>query len=753
MSTVFIQFSTQSPDDGQGGYGQVQLNLTIGGVVYPMTLTLDTITSYGRFTAAVWEGEAGFSDAQQAANYAFAINRDFSKLGSSAPVPGGVLRNNISANGGSAGIVVITAERGTFSGGSYTGNVLSSVEFTYGNVQQPAPVRFTFVATGVGTCTTEQFEVRTATGGVAPYQLRSGNTTLVSGWDGDSVVSFNLLRALVYRTQLIDSTGELILERTINPSKNIRSSDFSAEVIPLAGFSDIRVSTQVSRQGTGPLEYNLINSSLAESGWQESNIFGGQGAGTYTVEVRDVYECEVSLKVIVTASENPSALSRPDYFSASEFNSFSFFNEVGHDTDTRKNYNNTGSWQERVNLPKNGMFYFPTTGVRAAQFRSSYPAHNINLHRFGQAPLDLPFFLIQENLGITERVDCELFPLTEFFTEISGTTSTAGVPNGMGVYFDGGNSYVPNTVATVVGDSPYASGLPSWAKVGNFVRFETLGTLEILETDLFDENRGVYYFRVDASVAAGSNIAQITYDRHPYNVYKFIVGLAEVSDKGAFLRILPGVSDDGVLVPNVNAIHRSEWFKTESDLSKFLKIKWSAFRNLGEMSFTDGTECEMWVKGRVRPFSETDSDTGDSDDKTVSINQDAFLRMRASIPLMSIRQWRKLDLVGSIGNRGVVTIEDMELIRIGSSEQEEQGETNLSNITVELAFSAERPSISQEDPIYSLDTGLVVVPPSGGITGKSGPIKWQVNGNRLLDDDGNFILVTVAGNETYIEIP
>jgi hypothetical protein len=71
---------------------------------------------------------------------------------------------------------------------------------------------------------------------------------------------------------------------------------------------------------------------------------------------------------------------------------------------------------------------------------------------------------------------------------------------------------------------------------------------------------------------------------------------------------------------------------------------------------------------------------------------------------------------------------------------------------MEMAFSGESSAVGQEDPVFSLDTGLEIVPDGGPSTGKEPVQDWQTQGNRLVDDVGNFIKVIDDGVEKYVEI-
>lgn len=746
MSTVTVSITTQPKDGGQTIYGFINLELHIQGVVYDLNLQLSPVSGYRRFTEVIWFSPQEASDGQQAANYAIAMNRDYAFVGSPPPNPISAANIRASSNGAD---VTIEALVGTFHNGAYTGDILQQVLFSYNNTAQEDPKTFVYQATGNGTCLNEEYQANSATGGDGgPYRLTLNGQDILTGWNGTTPQTFDLLRAQYYQGGVYDSAGTLIASVQINPTKNLQPTDFKYDTIPYSGYSDLTVTKVVDRPGTEPLEYNLANPDPpgGETGWQTSPTFPGITQGTYTLKIRDKYLCEVEKVINLAVLETPSAEREP-YFDISEFNPLSFFREAEFSDQVRSNYENTPSWKERVGLPKNGYFAFPEGYRVPTQFRSYFPVHAVTLHRFGDTPVPLYFSMIQENLGITEKVDCELFLDQQVLQGVDGGTIVIG--NGTGVYFNGGTQYEPNSSTPKADpDSPYTSGLPPWATVGNFVNIDGQGTYQIVETDLYDEGRDVVYFRIEPSLPEGTAQIQSTYDRHPYNVFRVDFNMNLVSEKGAYLRIEPGIDVNGELIYDRERVHRSEWFVKLNDTTLYTKIKWSAFRNIGKMLFIDNIQCEMWVKGRLRPLSETDAQVDDAEDRTRSVNQKAYLRMRGFFPLMSVRHWRKLDLVGTIGNRGRVFIEDLELVRIGASEVEEQGVTNLSNVQVDFAFAGESTSIGQEDPVYDLDTGSKNTPS----TGKEPIVGWEADNFRLVTEDDKFVKVLDNGIEKYVEI-
>ena len=721
MSTIAITFTTQPLDDGQEVPGFIRFDLTIDGVVYEITEVLWPFpSSYGFFTYFPWNGNQSESDATQALYYQQAFIRDHTNKGGT-----GNLSTSLVGN-----VLTITAAKGVFSNFLYSGDYLIMSHDT-DNSLQDVPKTFSYSEDGTGDCDNIDYTADSATGGTAPYRLFANGSNIFTGWDGATQQSFQLSRTLNYTGGLYDSLGALIKSFSEVTIKKLEPSDFKAYMTYYEGYgySDVKIETVVPRPGTTPLEY-----ALDDGPWQSSNIFGGILTGLHVFKVRDKFGCSISKNFEIYDSTSIEPEEREVYFTVSEYNSLSFYRDDRHGVSVRKNYGNTPSFKEAVGIPKTARFCFPMTSSIATKFNSSYPLHNVTLHKWDGTKQDIPFLMIQENLGVTERVDCKLFPIQEVLSTIEG--GSVVINNGIGIYFDGGNKYEPQT-STIIDDSPYTSGLPPWAKKGNNVAVQGLGTFEILDTELYNEDRGVTYFRIEGTLTEQAGIIEAKFDRHPYNVFRFDFDMEDVHAQGNYIKIEPGFDVDGTFMIDRKNLHKSEPFFVLLDTSKYLKIAWHAFRNLGEMIFIDNMESEMWVKGKIRPFPANNSEFDDGDDQARSIDQESYLRMRATIPVMTPKQWRKFDLVGAIGSRGEIFIEDMKLIKIKGIDHDELGDTNISNITCEFAYSGEGPNEGQQDPVLDVTTGAT----GTGTTGKNPVINYQIEGYRLITEEGELINV------------
>lgn len=723
MSFLNITFDTQSSPGSTLGY--VRFKLTIDGVESTLNLFLYQYAStYGYFTYYPWNGDQNTTDYNQASNYADAFNRDYSNVGGTGNLSASVMAN----------IVTISSVKGTFSDFVYSGDYMT-ISGSITNTTQQVPKTFSFTSTSIGDCDSITYTAQAATGGTAPYRLNLLGNDILAGWDGNTDENFELDRGIAYSGYLYDSTGTQIRSVSIRPPRKLLPGDFKVDNTYNSGFADVRVRVVTEVSGTTPLEYALVDSDSNQSPWQVSTLFAGQLSGLYTLKVRDKYECEIEKAFEIYDFTDPTnELEEIRYFKISDFNSLSFAEKRTFGFLERPNYENTLSHQEEVGIPVQSVFKFPSTSTIKTQFKSSYPVHVCTLLKSDGTKESLPLELTQENLGVVERVDCKVFPILQDFG--SGTTNT-----GTGIFFEGGNSYVPNT-STLANDpnSPYNGGLPSWAKVGSYVSLATFGTHQITATDQYDEQRGVLYFKVDIDIESEvADIVQVKYNRHPYNIFRCDFKMSKVSDHAKV------VIEAGWDFDQIERRFDSELIKVLDSPKDHLKITWTSDVNFDDMVFSDGIDCEMWIKGRIRPFPIGASETAESDDRVRSLRQRHRMGQRLDIPLMSAKQWHKLGLASGIADDGEFRIENMLLVITNPLEAEDIGDTNFYDISAEYAYAGENLAIKEDEIILNPSTGVI----GSGQTGKE-PKNDPVL--RLLRLDSGKFLQTNSGKYISLDV-
>ncbi len=717
MSTLTITFETQFVDFPRNPTQRLTVRFNNGTQVLDLFEDLvQGVPAARQFQEVAWIDGVSGEDDLQAARFAQAFNRDYKTIGSELlPLgPSGLPQKNMVAQA-SGNVVTITAQAGTFENdSSWNGNVLSSVVFgTPDNVPLEDNPLFTIANLNTGNCSTVNFRL-TATNGSGTYKIIRDGVDILTGWDG-SQTDIVFQRGKTNTVIVEDTNGNQSDPRQVFVPRQLNAQEFGVSLFQYEGSADVTITEDNPIASTGPLEYALEPQGTGSgSNYQSSNIFSGIIAGTYELFVRDVYGCEVTRTIEVTGT-GVSDGTVIDTFIISPMNSLSFARR----DDLRPGYENRLSYEEVTRIARQDFLHFTPDQAIQTQFKSSYPYHEIEVRKCDGTFFTVIPVLIQENLGVTEKVDCELIALSG--TEIA-------------VYFNGGNAYVKGTT-TVDGASPYSSQLPPWAEAGNFARFDALGVKEITGfTYLEDLNRLAFVVQGNLGADQADKV-QATFNRHDYNVYRADFDMSLVSNL-AFMTIKAGWAAGDIIETWV-----SETMKLLTETEDWLKIEWDADRVVEDMLFIDGIRGKMWLKGRLRPIGETTTENYQGTEEVYPIDADAVLGMQVSVPRISAKLWHKFILISGLSKVGRVYIEDQLLIRKAEVEITPIGVTNLYSITGDFFFEDEGLTVREGEEVFDVDTGQVVIPElplPGSETGKI-PVESWAGFTRLILDDGTYL--------------
>ncbi|QQO97053.1 structural protein [Cellulophaga phage Nekkels_1] len=686
-------------------YGSIRVLFNYGTGNLSLDLALTTKSAgTGKFQ---WKGVPDDGINQSAANYAIAFNRDYKNIGGS---------NNLYAVA-SANKVTITSKSGDFVFASVDTSNLATLSYTITNtVLVPDLVLSVSSSSSVGDCSTVQ-RTATASGGVSPYTLKSGATTIASSWNGSSR-TFDLSRGSLHSISVTDSTGKTV-STTANTPRNLKASEFETSLVLYSGYADLSVKNINPVYGTTPVTY-----SLDDVDYSSSTDFTGLPDGTYTLYIKDVFDCVITKTVVIVSNSIPveEEASQYNHLFVSNLNSIAFSPKEEFSAFNKKNFDNTLSYSEYVKANNSITQQFIEGDVDSygigTQFQSSYPYNKVTIHNCDGSKVDIPSIMIQENIGTYEKVDCMLFPIT----------------TGIGVYFDGGNEYEPNT-ETVIGASDYISALPDWAVSGEVVDISGFGRKEVIgfgySSDL-DRN----YFIISGSIGSITNsTAQVKYDIQEYNLFEFYLNMSLVSNK-AVITIEGGFSFN-----EINKTWVSECIEKIEDTNEHLLIRWSSYKNVGEMVFASGIQGVMRIKGKIRAYAKGESEVSETDSGSYPLRQSATLGQRVSIPYATPKIWDKLNAVSGISIVGKLSINGIELVRNSEIEQEEKGDSNISEVTMTFDYGYNYLISRQDEIVLNVSTGV-----EGAGDGEYDTINVVPfdDKTRLIDSSGKFI--TVGGS-------
>ena len=147
--------------------------------------------------------------------------------------------------------------------------------------------------------------------------VNSGGTTVASGTSSNTNETITGLAPDTYTVNVTDNSSPFCTDTSavVTISGPTAPLDFTQNLDPLTCISDA-ILTINAVDGWGGYEYQLDDTASAgiDFPYQNSNIFSGLTAGTYTVFVRDARGCEVTQPLTITAPVSPTVTIAPDTF-------------------------------------------------------------------------------------------------------------------------------------------------------------------------------------------------------------------------------------------------------------------------------------------------------------------------------------------------------------------------------------------------------------------------------------------------------
>ncbi len=699
MSSIVLTFTNINAPK-PFNYGSIIVNYNDGNTNIALILRLNAISSTGR---TKWVEDS--TDGTNGRNYVASFNRDFRNIG-------GAL--NLLANVTDDNVVTITSKKGTFISATKFSDLLE-LSFTTNNVLPVTEVNLTISRSPtIGDCSTIQYTAR-ATDGFAPFTLintRDRSNPLITSWDG-TLFTFDLPRGSVIMLELYDARSELASRPTLNVPRQILEGDFDINITSYIGSSDLLIVQNTVIASISPLEYSLDNiTESSGNNYQLTNSFAGIFDGEYKVFIKDVYGCEISKIISLKYLQNVIGQSKR-YFQIMEGQSIIFNEFVEFDSQLKKNYFNTGSYNEAVQgqIYNAKHFFSKEDGFKGIQFKSSYPYHSITLHHKNGSMVDIPPIMISENLGVLEKMDVFRFPLP------NDNTKT-------GVYFNGGNTYIPNT-STIIGTNEFVGITPVWAKVGQVI-FLNNAKFTIIGTG-YDDLYG-WYFIVDAVTGiASSATVQLTYNKQEYNTFEFYIDTSIIENCDVI------VVEKGF---GIDLFDGNPWVSERIyplvDNDEYLLIKWSDIKNKADIVFQSGIQFMTRLKGEFIPNTDDSSETYSGDSNEYSIEQIRRLNFDVIIEGISFKQVMQLNIASALSG---FFVNGLNLVCKSTPEKSRLDKSNLWVWRGQFSYGQNIVALQQDETVLSVSTGVV----GGGGTGI--PQAIDISGVTLFkNDSGNLVI-------------
>ena len=396
-----------------------------------------------------------------------------------------------------ASVRIVLADGWTTSSASADGFIIGQISFTIDNTQVTPPVPDLEVSTdfterALDPCNTITIDF-TITGGQSPFSTTVDGFTIANTGSSPSVPK---QRGVGVSYSVSDSSGQTVSGSLFTPVVLV-ASNFSINITQSLTGSTVEI-VNASTLGLG-LTYSLDNVTFFNT-----NSFSGQAPGDYTAYIKDVYGCTVSLDYTIP---DITPVSLDPFFLFPEANMVRMY-QVQDDTESiRANYYNRQSCQEYVRgwAYQNIQYWEPNDDVYI-QLKTNHD----NVQLFSVDPegneSSLGIIRVVQNIGLQDGRDGKYFRLTN---------------DTLGLYFDSGNTYDPDTFV-ITGTYALTSGLlPSFITEGVFVNIVGLGFKEVLSTG-YDQSRERWYAVISGSTSITTDIqtqVYTNYNNQNYDVY------------------------------------------------------------------------------------------------------------------------------------------------------------------------------------------------------------------------------------------
>ncbi len=417
---------------------------------------------------------------------------------------------NVSAFG-DAGLQIEANEFGwTIELQSETGNV----DATFTEIPEVEPVKnFQLLgfslAEAVLPCANIQVTI-TENDGVSPYTWISpanASTTLVA--DIARVATDQLITVI-----LEDSEADQASLSNVTIPRLFTAVEISnISVVTNQGGLDATVTAFMATQDFGTYQFSIDGSNF-----QLSNVFPNVLDGAYILYVNDGYGCLANTGFTVDVSQSVERDAAVGVVPTA--NSMRMVQRVTTRFNNLENtlYQNEFYYNETKH--RYNQLYQTNDGVIPTQFRSNYDGLSVKIVDCDDNTIQTPS-IVQKSSNIDSRDsrDCNTYNL--------GNNQT-------GIFFTDGNLYDPGTT-DIIGTYILQGQLPDWGVVGNTVVL-TVGVVGsfVIKQVKFDSEVQARVLVIDNVWTSGNPsevaIADVTYNRLPYEVYEFNIDMSTLAD-------------------------------------------------------------------------------------------------------------------------------------------------------------------------------------------------------------------------------
>ena len=656
-----------------------------------------------------------YSDSFVAFNYASAWNFDYNNNGGVNIVPATVSGN----------VVTITILNSNWQFDSVIGTAIDNASTTV-VISNDAPVIAESVSINgysksVGNECTKCLVEIVCTGGVSPYNIYGGSTGYMP--NQTSPISVLIDRSVSNYISVTDSTNEDIGHVTTFANRKVEVSDISTSVLNLSTGSTVNVTVAFISSSVSPYTYSIDGTN-----YQTANVFTGQAPGTYTIYVKDNFDCVASKQIVIDGTTTVTQT----VFDISAINALRF---AKYDTG-KKNQKNTLSNNE-LRLTSHTYFQqYLENDIITTQFKTNAQYINCFYLDKDNAVTQLTQIKKTNNIGLKQK------STSTYFNLLNGKS---------GIYFGVVNLLDYDTDAFVETVN-YGSALPQWANTqGSLVTIDGIGQVPI-DNWVYSEDYNSFVLEFNIAYTGSpitNKIISAEYNLQPYEIYEFDtlvtkdcnvvieVGVPysdvkttynnRVLSEGFTVESLDCIDDtinyNNNNKDNIRFTYISECIKMVED-SKFLfDIAYWDDENKGNMNYQTGIKHKLRLNGYQDYIGEQETEGYNGDKEFYVTDNVIYDVQKFTFNQLSTQMAAKLRLVVA---HGYLLINGLYYKLSESPEVSGDGNYNLKTFSVSLKQGGERFLTDEQENITNTSQGQEIGIALASAQGK-GILSWTKN--------------------------
>lgn len=587
-------------------------------------------------------------------------------------------------------VVTITLLNSDWQFDSVTGSSVSNGSVTHViNNETPTiakKVTINSYAKSVGNECTKCLVELICEGGTSSYNVYINDALQLS--NQTSPINAIVDRAISNRIRITDSANVLIGNATTFANRKVEVNDITTLVSNLSSGSTINVSVAFISSSVSPYLYSIDGTN-----YQESNVFTGQASGTYTIYVKDNFDCVASKQVVI---DGVTTITETVFY-ISDINSLRFAN---YDTG-KKNQKNTLSNNE---LRLTSYTYFQKyleNDVITTQFKTN--AKFINC-----------FYLDKDN-SVTQL--SEIKKTNNIGLRQKSTSTYFNLENGKsGIYF--GVVDLLNFDTEVFEETVnYGFALPQWANTeGSLVTIDGIGQVPI-DNVVYSEIYNSFVLEFNIAYTGSpitDKIISSEYNLQPYEIYEFDTTVIE--DCNVIIEV--GTASD-----DIDFTYISECIKMVED-SKFLfDITYWDDENKGGMNYQTNIKHKLRLNGYQDDIGEQETEGYNGDKEFYVTDNVIYDVQKFTFKQLSTQMANKLRLVVAHKN---LLINGLYYKLSEPPEASGDGNYNLKTFSVSLKQGGERFLTDEQENITNTSQGQEIGIALASAKGK-GILSWTKN--------------------------